>query len=234
MNDSSIARVVGVLFSPEKVFTALREKPTWLVALVVLVVLGTLAGYLVGQKLDWEVVAREQIEQSSRQLSEDQIEGSIEVTEKLGPILVIAVPLLFGPAVYLLIALLFWVILKMLGGDFSYQASFATTLHGMMPSAVQALLTVPVVLGRSELDYEAVETGSVLASNLGAFASEGTSNAMLALLSSVDVFSIWNMILLSIGYAVVGKVSRGKAAAVVLGLWVVYILFKVGSAAISG
>ena len=233
MDDSSIARVTGVLFSPGKVFEALRQRPTWLVALVILVLLGTITGYLIGQRLDWETVAREQLEQSGRQLSEDQIEQSIEVTETIGPIMVIAGPLLFGPAAYLLMALVFWVALKMLGGEFSYKASFATTVHGLMPGAISALLTIPVVLGRSELDYSAVQTGSVLASNLGAFAAEGTSPVMMALLSSVDLFSIWNAILLTIGYSVVGKVSRGKAAAVVIGLWIVYILIKLGSALLS-
>ncbi len=234
MNDSSIARVVGVLFSPTRTFELIRERPTWLVALVILVLLGTAGGYLVGQKLDWEEVARGQLAQSSRQLSEDQIEQSIAITESFGPKMAVVGPLLGGPVIYLLVALLFWVLLKMLGGDFSYKASFATTVHGLMPSGVSALLSLPVIMSRGELDYEAVRSGGLLASNLGAFASEETGAAMLALLSSVDLFSIWSLILLSIGFAVVAKVSQTKAATAVVGLWVVYVLFKVGAAAVSG
>ncbi len=234
MNDSSIARVVGVLFSPTRTFELIREKPKWLVALLILVLLGTAAGYMLGQKLDWENVAQEQLNQSSRQLSEEQREKAIEMTEMLGPKMVIAGPLVAGPAVYLLMGLIFWVLLKLLGGDFSFKTSFATTLHGLMPNGISALLTLPVVMSRSELDYEAVQSGSVLASNLGAFAPEDTGGAVLALLSSVDIFSIWSLALLSIGFAVTAKVSRGKAAAAVIGLWVVYVLFKVGAAAIQG
>lgn len=233
MSDSSIGRVVGVLFSPTRTFEAIRERPTWLVALVVLVVLGATVGLLLSQKIDWEEVAREQLAQSNRQLSEEQMERAIEVTEAIGSKMVYLGPLLGGPVVYLLIALLFWVLLKLLGGEFSYKASFATTLHGLMPSAVAALLTVPVIMGLGEPDMARVNSGTLLASNLGAFVPEETSHVMRTALASIDVFSIWSLFLLSIGFAVVARVSRAKAATAVVALWIVYILIKVGAAALQ-
>ena len=57
---------------------------------------------------------------------------------------------------------------------------------------------------------------------------------LASLASSIDLFSIWCAILLVIGYSVVGKVSRGKAAGAVIGLWVLWIAIKVGWAAIAG
>ena len=81
---------------------------------------------------------------------------------------------------------------------------------------------------------EQVNSGTLLASNLGAFAPEETGQAMRTLLASIDVFSIWSVILLSIGFAVVAGVSRAKATVSVVALWIVYILFKVGAAALSG
>jgi hypothetical protein len=234
MNDSSIARVVGVLFSPTRTFEVIRERPTWLVAVVVLVAVSMISGYFVVQKLDIEDVVRSSIGNSSRQLSEDQLEQAIAIQEKVIPVISIAGPVVFLPAACLLTALLFWVLLKMLGGEFSYKASFAATVHGLVPTGILALLGLPVVLSRSELGYEEVRSGSILASNLAVFASEETSNAMRTLLASFDVFSIWSVVLLTIGFGVVARVSRAKATAAVIGLWVVFILFKVGAAAISG
>ena len=234
MNDSSLARIAGVLFSPTRTFELIRERPTWLVALVLLVGVGVLGGYLAADKLDWEEIARQQIEQSGRQFSEDQIERQIDIVEGFGPKAMLFGPLIGAPLVYLLIALLIWVLLKMLGADFPYKASLATTLHGLMPTVVSGLLSIPVVLSREELNSEVTRSGSVLKSNLAAFAPEETGNAMLALLSSIDVFSFWSLALLTIGYGVVARVSRGKAAAAVVGLWAVYVLLKVGMAAIGG
>lgn len=234
MNDSSIARVAGVLFSPTRTFEAIRERPTWLVALVVVVLVSVVASYLVVSRLDVEEVVRDSIADSGRQLSDEQIEGAIDIQEKLMPVFGIAGPLLVFPIACLLMALVIWVVLKMLGGEFPYKTSFATTVHGMIPAGVGSLLTIPVAMSRGELGYEEVKTGSILASNLGSFASEGASKGLVSLLSSIDVFSIWSLILLTIGYAVVARVSRGKAAAVVVGLWVVYIGIKAGLAAVFG
>ena len=234
MSDSSIGRVAGVLFSPTRTFEAIRERPTWLVALVILVVLGVIGGYLVTGKMDMEQVVREATADSGRQLTEAQLEQAIEFQEKFGSVFAILGAVLFFPVGLLLMALLFWVILKLLGGDFPYQTSLATSVHGLMPTAVSSLLSLPVILSKEELAYDDVRTGSLLKSNLGAFAGEETGVAVRTLLSSIDLFSIWCAVLLVIGYAVVGKVSRGKAAGAVIGLWVLWIVIKVGWAAIAG
>ncbi len=56
---------------------------------------------------------------------------------------------------------------------------------------------------------------------------------MLGLLSSLDLFSVWTVALLAIGYAIATKVSRGKAAGIVIAMWVVYVGVKVGLAALG-
>lgn len=234
MNDSSLSRVVGVLFSPTRTFEAIRERPTWLVTLGVLVVLGMLLGHFVSQRLDVEEVVRASIADSGRQLSDDQVEQAIALQERVLPVVSVGGPAVFWPVGCLIVALLFWVLLKMLGGELPYKASLATAVHGLVPSGVSALLTLPVVLSRGDLSYEEVRSSGILASNAAAFAPEETAPALLALLSSLDVFTIWSVILLSIGYSVVAGVSRGKAAAVVIGLWIAFILFKVGAASVFG
>lgn len=234
MNDSSIARIAGVLISPTRTFEAIRQRPTWLVALVVLVVLGVIVGYLVTERLDMEQVVRDATADSGRQLSEEQLEQAIDFQEKFGSIFAIAGAVVFFPVGLLIMALLFWVALKLVGGELSYKASVATSLHGLMPTAVSSLLSLPVILSRAELDYDDVKTGSLLKSNLGAFASEEAGAALRALLSSIDLFSIWCVFLLSVGYSVVGRVSKGKAAVTVVVLWAVWVTIKVGWAAIVG
>jgi hypothetical protein len=52
-------------------------------------------------------------------------------------------------------------------------------------------------------------------------------------LSFFDVIGIWNLVLLVIGTSIVAKVSRGKAAAVVVGWWVLIFIVSVVSAAMT-
>jgi hypothetical protein len=102
----------------------------------------------------------------------------------------------------------------------------------MMPYLLATLLSIPVVLSRTELSMAEVQSGGFLHSNLAAFAPESTGKVLVALLGSVDIFSIWTIALLAIGYRVVGKVSKAAALGVVIALWAVVVAGKVGLAAL--
>ncbi len=55
----------------------------------------------------------------------------------------------------------------------------------------------------------------------------------IALLSSVDVFTIWSLFLMAIGVTCISKVKRGTAFAVVFGWFGLWVLIKLGLAAAS-
>ena len=52
MEESAFGRVVSVLVSPTKTFESIRQRPTWLVALVVLIGISIVAGAMVSAKID--------------------------------------------------------------------------------------------------------------------------------------------------------------------------------------
>jgi hypothetical protein len=54
-----------------------------------------------------------------------------------------------------------------------------------------------------------------------------------AVLSSLDLFTIWTVILFIIGFSFVSRFSRAKSAAIIVPFWVLLVLFKVGGAAMG-
>jgi hypothetical protein len=48
----------------------------------------------------------------------------------------------------------------------------------------------------------------------------------------MDLLSFWNLFLLSTGFAAASKRSFGTAAVPIVGTWAVYVLVKVGLAAL--
>ena len=233
MENSSFGRLVSVLISPSQAFASIRERPSWLVALVVILIIGIIGTALINPKIDYAEMIEDSMEAQGREVPEDQMEGIIDFYEKFGPVMSIAGS--FIPIIgYLLIAVLFLVVLKLFGGDLTFGQSFSTTVHAMLPQAVKGLLSIPVIFGKADFSYLDVRSGSILKSNLGAFAPEDTSQLLLSLLSSVDVFTIWSVALLVIGYAIVGKVSKGTAAVAGIGLWILWILIKLGLAMLGG
>jgi Yip1-like protein len=232
MESSSFGRLIGVLVAPVRTFQSIAQRPTWLVALLVLVALGTTVGVLAFQKVDIEAAVRAQIEErSGGDASAEQVERATEVMGKFGWVIALFGGLVFAPLAYLAVALVFWVVFKLLGSDLAFPASFSVTLHGLMPGAVGALLAIPVVIGAEEIDLQDLQSGNLLLTNLGALAPEGSGAALRSLLSSLDLFSLWSLVLLAVGYAIVGRVSRATAAWTVTALWILYVLCKAGWAA---
>lgn len=229
LTDNGWGRVVGVLVSPVKTFESIRRKPTWVAPLVVLVALNVVATLVVWPKVDFETAVRTQLERQGQEVSDEQVVQAAEMQGKIGlPCAILALPL--GVVVF---ALVFMVAFKLLGGELGFKDSLSTALYAMMPWAVAILLTIPVVLGQTEIDAEAMQSGGLLASHLGVLAPEGTSPLLLAVLGSVDLFSLWALALMVVGYAIVAGVSRAAAAGTVIGLWLVWVLVKVGLAALG-
>ena len=90
-----------------------------------------------------------------------------------------------------------------------------TIAHGYL---VLSLLTIPVALGRDELTMQEVQGGSLVPSSLAFFAPEEASRRMVALLSSFDLFSLWVIVLMIVGYHVAARVSKAAAAGVVIAI----------------
>jgi hypothetical protein len=231
MHESGFGRVIGALISPEKTFRSIAERPTWVVPLLLLVLITSLVGYQVGQRVDFEQQIRQQMAERGDKVSEADIQRSLDFMEKFGRVLFL-LPAVFAPVVYLLVALVFLVALRLSGSEIGFGQSFSVTLHSMMPWVVQGLLSVPLILRQETLDPETMQRGGVLMSNLAALAPEGSGKVLLSLLASLDLFSVWALVLLIIGYRVVARVSATTASAVTLTLWLLFLAGKLGITAV--
>ncbi|HEV8582934.1 MAG TPA: YIP1 family protein [Thermoanaerobaculia bacterium] len=236
MESSSFGRLIGALVAPGKTFRAIAERPTWAVALIVLLAAGTVVGVLANQRLDKDELRqtiKERIEKGQGQASAEQVERGVEMAEKVSSVTRWLIPV-FAAAVYLLTNLFFWMAFRFFAGSgISYKTSFSVLLHAFLPQVISAVLTLPVLLSRESIGMEEARSG-ILASSLAAFAPEDTGKVLRSLLSSLDFFSIWTLILLVIGYHLAARVSKGTAAAIVLVLWALYVGGKVGLATLFG
>jgi hypothetical protein len=231
MHESGFGRMIGALISPEKTFRSIAERPTWVVPLLLLILISVFVGYEVGKRVDFEQQIRQQMAEQGQTISEADLQKSLEFMEKFGKVLFLA-PAIFSPAIYLVIAVIFLVAFRLAGSEITFGQSFSVFLHAMVPWLVHGLLSLPLILRQETLDPEAMQRGGVLMSNLAALAPEGSGKVFLALLASLDLFTIWALVLLIIGYRVVARVSTATAAAFVLTLWLLYLAGKLGITAV--
>ncbi|HVG07619.1 MAG TPA: YIP1 family protein [Thermoanaerobaculia bacterium] len=234
MKDSSWGRLIGALVAPGETFRSIAERPTWLPPLLILALLGGAVGLVLQMRTDPEEMVRGQLEMVKVDMPQEQVDKMIEDAEnrttgtKIG---LAAMGALGQPVMYAVVAVLLWIGFRMFGSDMDYLRSLATTAHAYLPLAVGMLINLPLMFTRETLTFEEAAGGGVLVSSLRALAPEDASPVTEVLLGSFDLFTIWTLVLLTIGYRAVAKVSTAVASGIVILLWLVYVVGKVAIAA---
>ena len=166
---SSMQRLWMMFTSPGEVFSDIRVKPSWVLVMVVLVMLGVVVQALVIPHVDTEATIRARLEQRGTELSEAQIENAIEQAQKFskfGPI----INLILAPIAWAVMAAVFLVMLKIVGSDTEYRQTLSTILHAYWPAtAVQLVLTGILIQRVGKVPQE--ELATVVKASIGAFMS---------------------------------------------------------------
>jgi hypothetical protein len=232
MEDSSFGRLLGALVSPVKTFRSIAERPTWGAAFLVLLLASGAVAYVVGLRTDYRDVITQSAKEKGRDVDEAKLEPAINMMQKAGPaISAVSVPVVIA-LVSLLGALIYWVVFKLLGADFSYKSSLAVSLHAGLPGVVSALLTLPVVLSHSTLGYADVKSGTFLQSNLAFLAPQDAKAWLTALYASVDFFTLWSLVLSILGYKALTRLTTKPVALVAILVWLLFVGVRVGLAAL--
>ena len=135
----------------------------------------------------------------------------------------------FIPILLVIAAALFFLMMKMVGSDIGFLATYSTMLHAYWPgkAVYQVLLAI-----MAQTQGPVTEMGliTLLKSSVAGYLAEGSSMVAITIGSFFDVFRIWGVVLLVIGLAVVGRVSRGKSTFAALVPWTLAILVSAGLA----
>jgi Yip1 domain len=227
--DSTLARIPGVFFSPMRTFEAIARRPTWIAPVILWVLCSLGFSAVLLPRIDVEKMMRERFERSGRAVSEEQLRSIVERQRRFAPVFGYFGAAAGPVAVSLLVAAVLWGSFRAFGWDTTYPQALGATTHAFLPGVLGSLLLLPLVARQERVDPSALR--DLLRTNPG-FLVERNSKALHSLLGSLDLFSIWTLALLTIGFASAAKVRRGQAAGIILGLWGVYVLGKAGFAAI--
>ncbi len=119
------------------------------------------------------------------------------------------------------------------GGKAKFGSVFAVFYYAWLPQLVKALLgTVVIYAGMAP---ESFNIKNFAPTNLGAFLDPvDTNKALYALATSLDAVTIWTLVLLSMGTAIVAGTKRSSGYIAVFGWWAIFVLISVGWAAAMG
>lgn len=224
------ARIMGVFVSPKSTFEDIVRKPTWVVPVVILVILSTAVCITINQRIDWRDFIGRQIEKSPRasQLSGQQKEQQIRMGAKFAPIAtyVIGIP---GPVMAVsVVALVMMGAFKLLAGaKLDYVTSLALVAHAFFITILKRVLFLILLFLPGTPDLE-----NPVPTNLAVMLPDDSSKWLIALCKSMDIFSIWILVLLAIGFAAVNpkKLKFAQSLTIVVAVWAAFVLLQVAVA----
>ncbi|MDQ1640514.1 MAG: hypothetical protein QOF62_3853 [Pyrinomonadaceae bacterium] len=232
--------LTGIFFEPGRVFESLRARPRFLAAAIISTIALLAFTTLYYQRVGFERLVTEEINSSpqAEQMTPEQKEQAIRIQtgpvvkaiRYCAPILVVALIIAAGAALYLLGSML-------MGRQLRYKQALAVwTYSSMPPIVVSMVLNIVLLFIKSTEDYDiarALRRGLVQA-NLGLLIDSKAAPVMGTLLSSIDLFAFYGLFLAALGLKKVGKMSSGAAWGIVLTIWIIGVIMRCAFAGITG
>jgi Yip1 domain len=228
---SQAARVLNTFVAPNQTFADLGRNQSWWVPWLLMSVVSLAFVWTMGQKVGFEQVTRNEMAKSSRaaeqmeKLSPEQRDHAIELQTKMVSYFSYGSPVLSLIGFVIIAAVLLGTFNFGAGAEITFKQSMAVVLYSYLPTVISSLLgIVSLFVG---VDPEGFNIRNPVASNAAYFMDPTQHKFLYGLVSAVDVFALWIVVLLAIGFASVSKLKRSTTFAIVLG-W--YVLIKLAGA----
>ncbi len=232
------SRLTGVFFEPKKTFEDIARRPAFWTPLLLLTLLWVASTYLLSSRIGWETIVRQQSQQSAsaqqrlEQMPPEQRQRMEAMQMKIAPIAGYGFAIIGRPLLYLIAAAILLGILKgMMSAPVRFKQIWAILWYASVPTVIQTILFCVVMFLKRPEEFN---LQNPLAFNPAAFMDPTTSSKFVySLARSIDLFTIWTLLLIAVGLSAAGgkKVSFGGALAVVLIPWAVLVL---AGASLSG
>lgn len=218
------SRLIGVLFSPGETFQEIGRAPRVLIPSLLFVVLACVGGYLTMNKVGYETILRQNIEAFANKgmIPQDKVEEIIQQSSTPSAIMRGKIQSAVSPGIVvivlmLIVAGLFKIFSLMLGYENTFKQLYSVTAYSFL--AIAVITTVVLLISIYLKDPSDIDIYNPIGSNLGALLPAGTdtgSKFLVGMATYVDVFGIWRLALMAIGFAAVTRKLKTSTAAIFL------------------
>lgn len=221
------AKLWNVFVDPRKTFASIGDGHEW-IALWLIIAAVALGGYYPIK----DIVKASQIEQVEKQLEanpgvtpeqrQEIVDNVVEGFEN--PVWMLLTPVFQLIAMVCVAAILLFIANIILGGNTKFIPMLNAYAWTGMLTILGTLVVVPLVMAKGSMD---VSLG------LGVLTSDGTGPFLKKVMTSFELFGLWQVWLSSVAVSVLGKAPMGKSFAVVFVTWFVWVLVQGGLATIG-
>lgn len=226
---SALERMIGALFSPDETFADIARKPDFVVVLLVIVVLSTISGILLAPRLDFESL-RPQMAAKNPNLAPEDLDRMVRMAGAVGKVSSYASPLLVLCA-FVIIAAVLLLAFRLFGGEGTFHQAFSIVIYAWIPRVIQSLILTIIIAVKGTVDVNDIPT--LVRSSPAFLVDMGDHPLLFSFLSTFDLFTIWTIVLLIIGFAYMSRFSKGRSATIILSIWAFITVVKLGFAAMG-
>ncbi|HEY5212431.1 MAG TPA: YIP1 family protein [Acidobacteriaceae bacterium] len=234
---SQVERVVDTFVAPSKTFLDILRSTSWWLPFLILMVVTMASAFAIDQKIGFDRVAEQSISQSASatdqmsQLAPDARAAAVHriaIGQKYGNYAAGVFILVFGA----IVALLNWASMNFgLGAKTTFGQNFAVCMYAGLPKIFIALLNIVFVY--AGVNTENFDLTNPVGTNIGYYMADSAHWLRMAG-SFFDIFGLWSLALMVIGLAIISKKSKGQAAIVAVGWWLIGMFILVGFTAAKG
>lgn len=217
----SIGEKVKYFFiNPGVVFAEYIQKPTFLIKFLIIALGVILFGY--AESTQKALLIQKAVEKLndyhySKEVF-DLAKQNIEKGTSFSAVSLIGGGVFGTAAAIAIVSFIYWFLTRLFAGQNSYKDTVAVYSLAYLPQAIYSILLSIYIIAAHSIPFLSLQNSS---SNLS------------ILLGVVNPIKIWQIVLLIIGLAKVGDISKKKAAIIVIGLTLVSLAFTFGTAAIG-
>ncbi len=224
--------LINIFLEPSKVFNEQKEKPSFLLPLLLMVAFTALMTLMYFNSVDSEWFKEHQLAASSQEMSAAQIEEmkkNMPAAKVMGYFGVVGA--FIGIALISSIFALYYLLAgKMTGNNISFKHGLSLTAWAGMPTILGSIIVIVGIIGMNP--QTALESLNLI--NLDPlFIQLPTDHAWSGFAKSFSLLSFWSLFLAALGWKLWGKTSWTQAILVALvpsliiyGGWAVYVLAK--------
>ncbi len=234
---SESARIVNTFVAPSKTFTDLKRNARWWVPFVLIAIFSYALVGAVAQKIGFEQVTLNQMRLAPKrmekfeQMPPEQRQQALDMAVKITKGISYAIPV-FNLLYFLIVAGVLMGSFNLgAGADIPFAKALAVSVYAYLPGVIKAILAIAAIYAGA--NPEGFNFQNPVASNLGVLVDPAASPALYSLLSAMDVFSLWSLVLMGIGFACLSKLKRSTTFGVVFGWWALIVLVRMGWAAVA-
>lgn len=228
---------MNTFVAPSKTFADLRRSAAWWAPFLLLAIVSVAFVFVVDQNIGFAKVVDNQIQLSPKQTARLEQMPAADRERQLAVQTKWTKNFSYGYAAVILLwnaliaAVLFATFKFGAGADTKFKTAYAIVTYASLPFALKSILAGISVAAGAAADSFTFQ--NPLASNPGYFLNPANGHFLYSVMSAVDIFMIWTLILTAIGFSVAGKVKRSTAMLIVFGWYLVFTLAGAGLSTIS-